>query len=50
MPTELPMMTSCCPGWITFMEKNYPEMLNHLSTCKSPMQMLAALSKSYWAN
>ena len=49
MAIDLPMFTSCCPGWIIFMEKNYPEMLNHLSSCKSPMQMLGALSKTYWA-
>nr|AAU14235.1 hydrogenosomal Fe- hydrogenase [Nyctotherus ovalis] len=49
MPIELPMLTSCCPGWIMFMEKNYPDMLNHLSTCKSPQGMLGALIKGYWA-
>eukprot|EP01022_Parablepharisma_sp_SALTPOND_P019588 TRINITY_DN3373_c0_g1_i2.p1 TRINITY_DN3373_c0_g1~~TRINITY_DN3373_c0_g1_i2.p1 ORF type:complete len:951 (-),score=127.98 TRINITY_DN3373_c0_g1_i2:944-3796(-) len=49
MPTELPMFTSCCPGWIMFAEKNFPDMLNHLSTCKSPQQMLGALVKGYWA-
>ncbi len=48
--TELPMFTSCCPGWITFMEKNYPDMTNHLSTAKSPMQMQSSLIKGYWAN
>ena len=49
MPKDLPMITSCCPGWINFIEKNYPEMLNHLSTCKSPQGMLGALIKGYWA-
>lgn len=49
MPIELPMFTSCCPGWIMFVEKQYPEMIKHLSTTKSPMQMLSSLSKSYWA-
>ena len=49
MPTELPMFTSCCPGWIMFAEKNFPDMLNHLSTCMSPMQMLGSLVKGYWA-
>ena len=44
----LPMFTSCCPGWIKFMEHNYPEMLPHLSTCKSPQQMFGALLKSYY--
>eukprot|EP00826_Nyctotherus_ovalis_P008699 TRINITY_DN1225_c0_g2_i2.p1 TRINITY_DN1225_c0_g2~~TRINITY_DN1225_c0_g2_i2.p1 ORF type:complete len:1200 (+),score=415.97 TRINITY_DN1225_c0_g2_i2:189-3788(+) len=49
MPTDLPMFTSCCPGWIMFMEKNYPDLLNNLSTCKSPQGMLGALIKGYWA-
>ncbi len=44
----MPMFTSCCPGWIKFMEQTYPEMLPHLSTCKSPQQMFGALLKSYW--
>jgi NADH-quinone oxidoreductase subunit G/NADP-reducing hydrogenase subunit HndD len=45
----LPMLTSCSPGWIQFMEHNYPEQLHHLSTCKSPQQMFGALAKSYYA-
>lgn len=45
----LPMMTSCSPGWIKFMEQFYPDMLGHLSTCKSPQQMLGAVIKGYWA-
>lgn len=45
----LPMITSCSPGWIRFIEKNYPEQLEHLSTCKSPHQMFGALIKSYFA-
>jgi len=49
MPISLPMFTSCCPGWIMFAEKNFPDMLDHLSTCMSPMQMLGSLSKGYWA-
>ena len=44
----LPMFTSCCPGWIKFVEQTYPEMIPHLSTCKSPQQMFGALLKSYW--
>jgi NADH-quinone oxidoreductase subunit G/NADP-reducing hydrogenase subunit HndD len=44
----LPMFTSCCPGWIKFMEHNYPEMLPNLSTCKSPQGMFGALLKSYY--
>ena len=47
--TGLPMMTSCCPAWVRFAEKNYPEMLDHLSSCKSPHQMFGAILKSYYA-
>ena len=43
-----PMFTSCCPGWVKFVEKKYPDMIPHLSTCKSPQQMFGALLKSYW--
>ena len=46
----LPMITSCSPGWIRFAEKNYPENLPHLSSCKSPHQMFGAIVKSYYAN
>ncbi|WBW95746.1 NADH-dependent [FeFe] hydrogenase, group A6 [Oceanirhabdus sp. W0125-5] len=46
---KLPLMTSCCPGWIKFVEHNYPEMLENLSTCKSPQQMMGAVIKSYFA-
>ncbi|MBN2342971.1 MAG: iron hydrogenase small subunit [Deltaproteobacteria bacterium] len=46
---RLPMFTSCSPGWINFMEKNYPEMLEHLSTTKSPQQCFGAIAKSYLA-
>lgn len=45
----LPMMTSCCPGWINFAEKMYPEILPHLSSCKSPQQMFGAVAKTYYA-
>ena len=45
----LPMTTSCCPAWIKFTEMNYPELIPHLSTCKSPHQMFGALIKSYYA-
>jgi NADP-reducing hydrogenase subunit HndD len=45
----LPMITSCSPGWVRFAEKNYPDLLNHLSTCKSPHQMFGAIIKSYYA-
>jgi len=43
----LPMMTSCCPGWIKYMEYNYPDQLDHLSSCKSPQQMFGALVRNY---
>lgn len=46
---ELPMFTSCCPGWIKFVEHYYPEFIPHLSTCKSPQQMFGAVLKSYYA-
>lgn len=46
---DLPMITSCSPGWINFLEHFYPEMIPNVSTCKSPMQMLSTLIKTYWA-
>jgi len=45
----LPMFTSCSPGWISFMEYYYPDMLPNLSTCKSPQQMMGAMVKTYYA-
>ena len=45
----LPMMTSCSPGWIRFMEYHYPEILPHISSCKSPQQMFGAIVKTYYA-
>lgn len=45
----LPMITSCSPGWIKYVEHSFPEKLDHLSTCKSPHAMLGALAKSYYA-
>ena len=45
----LPMFTSCSPGWIKYVEHNFPEMLPNLSTCKSPMQMEGAIIKTYYA-
>ena len=45
---QLPMFTSCCPGWVKFCEHYYPEMLPHLSTCKSPQEMFGALLKTYY--
>ncbi len=46
---NLPMITSCSSGWITFAEKFYPELLNHLSSTKSPMEILGTLIKTYYA-
>ena len=46
---KLPLITSCSPGWIKFCEHNYPDMLENLSTCKSPHQMFGAILKSYYA-
>lgn len=48
-PVRLPMITSCSPGWVKFLEHFYPALLGHLSTCKSPHQMLGALAKSFYA-
>ena len=45
----LPMITSCSPGWVRFCEKNFPNELSHLSSCKSPHTMFGALLKSYFA-
>ncbi|MBR5922873.1 MAG: [Clostridia bacterium] len=45
----LPMITSCSPGWVKFCEFYYPDLLSHLSTCKSPQQMMGAVIKTYWA-
>ena len=42
---NLPLITSCCPGWVQFCEKKFPEFLPNVSTCKSPMEMMAAILK-----
>lgn len=47
--STLPMFTSCCPGWVNYMEKHYPQMLAHLSTTKSPQQCLGSMAKTYLA-
>ncbi|MEG1848987.1 MAG: NADH-dependent [FeFe] hydrogenase, group A6 [Oscillospiraceae bacterium] len=46
---KLPLITSCSPGWIKFCEHYYPEMIENLSSCKSPQQMYGALMKTYYA-
>jgi NADP-reducing hydrogenase subunit HndD len=45
----LPLITSCCPGWINYVEQKHPELFPHLSSCKSPQQMFGALAKTYYA-
>ena len=46
---KLPLFTSCCPGWVTFYEKNFPDLLDYPSTAKSPQQMFGAVAKNYFA-
>lgn len=45
----LPMFTSCCPAWIKWVEDSRPDLLPHISTCKSPQQMIGAIIKTYFA-
>lgn len=47
--TDLPMFTSCCPGWVRFAKIKYPEIVGQLSSAKSPQQMFGAVTKSYFA-
>lgn len=46
----LPIITSCCPAWVKYAEQFYPDILNHISTCKSPIGMMGPVVKEYWAN
>lgn len=46
---NLPMFTSCCPAWIDYLSKFYPEIKHNASTCKSPLMMLGSVIKTYWA-
>ena len=46
---NMPMFTSCCPGWVRFVKANYPDLVPYLSTAKSPQGMFGAISKSYFA-
>jgi len=46
---RLPMLTSCCPGWVKFFEHEFPDLLDVPSTCKSPQQMFGAIAKTYYA-
>lgn len=47
---DMPLFTSCCPAWVNYCEKNHPDLMQHVSTCKSPMQMLAAIIKEQHKN
>lgn len=46
---KIPLMTSCCPGWVSFVEQHFPELRGNLSSAKSPQQMFGAIAKSYFA-
>ncbi|GBR74566.1 Fe-hydrogenase HydA [Candidatus Termititenax aidoneus] len=48
-PDKLPLVTSCCPAWVDYLEKYYPDLIPHFSTAKSPQAMLGALAKTYYA-
>ena len=45
----LPLLTSCCPSWVRYVEFNYPEYISHLTTARSPQEMLGGIVKTYWA-
>ncbi len=47
---DIPLVTSCCPAWVDYMEKYYADMIPNFSTAKSPQQMMGAMIKTYWAN
>jgi NADH-quinone oxidoreductase subunit G len=47
---HIPLITSCCPAWVDYMEKYYTDMIPNFSTAKSPQQMMGAMIKAYWAN
>ena len=47
---NLPMFTSCCPAWVDYVEKYYPENIGNFSSCKSPHEMVGAIAKTYWAS
>jgi NADH-quinone oxidoreductase subunit G len=46
---DIPLITSCCPAWVDYMEKYYSDMIPHFSTAKSPQQIMGAMIKAYWA-
>ncbi len=47
---KLPLLTSCCPAWVKFVENEYPEFCQNISTCRSPQQMFSAILKNYYAD
>ncbi len=47
---RLPLFTSCCPAWVNYVERTYPEMMNNISTCKSPMQMFGSVLKEHYSH
>ncbi|SCI22520.1 MULTISPECIES: NADH-dependent [FeFe] hydrogenase, group A6 [unclassified Romboutsia] len=47
---NLPILTSCCPAWVNFVELQYPDLINHLSTCRSPQGMFSPIARYYFAN
>ncbi|GHU30842.1 ferredoxin [Spirochaetia bacterium] len=47
---DIPLITSCCPAWVDYLEKYYPDMIPYFSTAKSPQQMMGAMIKAYWVN
>ena len=47
---RFPLFTSCCPGWVRFIRSQYPDMIEQLSTAKSPQQMFGAIAKTYYAD
>ncbi|HQM89031.1 MAG TPA: NADH-dependent [FeFe] hydrogenase, group A6 [Exilispira sp.] len=47
---ELPLITTCCPSWVDYLEKFFPDLIEHFSTSKSPHQMLGTMVKTYWAS
>ena len=46
---KLPIITSCCPGWVNFFERQFPDLLDNPSSARSPQQMFGAIAKTYWA-
>lgn len=48
-PDSLPLVTSCCPAWVNYLEKYFPDLISHFSTAKSPHSMMGVLSKTYYA-